>query len=202
MPNLDGTNSTAAPTAQFLIQGMVNGSYATYSDQSFPLRYESIGAQNCTLTGFVNGSLWYQVPNFQTHYEWGGNNIQLNPDYYLWQIDCFAQNGKVTSASASAYVLPSVPTATFWVNGVPCASGSLSVSAANSFTLRYDSSYTTSCDLHGFHYGGNWSWYDVVPFQTAFDWGSVQLVPDTYRWHVDCYGPSGSISAEVSVTVQ
>jgi hypothetical protein len=54
MANAIGTSYIAQPTVEFAIKGVVNGNLNTNSATPFALSYESIGAQNCDLTGYLN----------------------------------------------------------------------------------------------------------------------------------------------------
>lgn len=72
------------------------------------------------------------------------------------------------------------------------------------FNLRYDSvgAQAQNCDLQGYANGN--LWYQVLNFQTNYNWGSIQLNPGQYRWDVSCRSAGGAIntaSASATVTV-
>ncbi len=215
--NLDGAGYAAQPTVEFKIGDAPSDpapapigeapSPIVYSDGSFMLRYDSVGAQSCDLYGYANGSLWYQVPNFQPNYNWG--NVQLDPGQYWWYVSCRSASGAINTASASATVTAAPPasSAGFSVNGMAVADGAvMSFSNLQSFSLAYSSGNTTSCDLYGLIAppGGFLSdWYSVGNFYPSFDWGMVTLDPGIYRWHIDCANANfpGSPHATSTLTI-
>jgi len=192
--NLDGTGHVARPTVEFKI-GYAPSDPApapidVYSDASFLLRYDSVGAQSCDLYGYVNGNLWYYVLNFQPSYNWGF--VQLNPDHYRWEVSCRSVNGTINTASASVTVaaIPPAPSAGFSVNGMAVANGAtMSFTYPQSFSLAYDSTNTTLCNLYAYRAatGGFLGyWYSIDNFYPSFNWGMVTLDPGNYRWYIDC----------------
>lgn len=198
--NLDGASYTARPTVEFKIGNSLSDPAPTpigqapspivYSDGSFNLRYDSVGAQNCDLQGYVNGNLWYQVLNFQTNYNWG--NVQLQPDQYRWDVSCRSAGGVINTASASATVTaaPPTPIASFSVNGIAVADGAtMSFSYPQSFSLAYNSTNTTSCTLTAWNAppaGFLSLWYSIPGFYPSYDWGAVTLDRGIYQWQIDC----------------
>ena len=141
---------TALPTAEFLINGYVNGSINAFSDEKFSLKYEVVGAQSCTLTGYVNGAVWYTAPDFDTKYDWG--LVGLTPGTYRWTVDCVSAQGTHNVAAANAVVsaAPPTPIANWYVNGVVATGQTISVPSTQQFELRYVSTDTSSCDLDAF----------------------------------------------------
>ncbi|MBI3150456.1 MAG: S8 family serine peptidase [Betaproteobacteria bacterium] len=197
LPILSGSPGTAQPTAEFLIgsDGIrgINGNITRYSDQSFPLRYDTVGAQNCNLTGYRNGVVWYTAPNAGAEKNWG--NIKLIPARYRWEIDCFSPQGTHSYAQASATIQQRTPgpTAKFYVNGQDTATGptlGYTFNSSTRFGLRYASSGADYCNLVA--KVNNIEWYSINHFVTSYDWGNEnQLNPDSYYWQVTCFDANG-----------
>jgi len=228
LPVLSGNPGPAQPSAEFLIgsysaQG-INGNLTTYADRSFPLRYDSFGANSCILTGYRKAleappstaySLWYSG-NWGTRFDWYGQNIQLPEGLYLWDVDCVSPYGTHMRAHASATIEPPAPTAHFFVNDVDTATLApdyiFQFTPATVFGLRYSSSGTSSCNLTAsvlrrdpFYGNYYWlTWYSINNFVTQFDWGNAnQLNPDSYRWEVSCllvHGGWVTASARIDVS--
>ncbi len=57
MANASGVSYTAQPTVEFAIGGVVNGNPSTNSATPFALSYDSVGALNCDLTGYLNNAV-------------------------------------------------------------------------------------------------------------------------------------------------
>jgi len=213
LPVLSGNPGPAQPTAEFLIgtdpvRG-INGSITKNADQSFPLRYDSVGAQYCNLTAYRNELQWYSLPSFHAEYNFGGTgNVQLSEGRYRWEIDCVSPQGTHNYAQASATILSPTPapTAKFFVNGVDTATlppgYTFQFTPATVFGLRYSSSGANFCNLRA--WVNNNVWYSIDNFVTQFDWGNAnQLNPDSYRWEVTCYGAnfkSAKATARINVS--
>lgn len=186
--NITGARPTAVPTAEFLIEGLANGEITRNADQWFNLRYDSVGASSCTITAYINGSLWYQVLNYQYSYDWG--NVQLVPGTYLWTIDCVGGNGTHGTASAIAHILPVGPSAQWLVNGSDVTGTTVELPTANPISLKYTASSATYCNLHtrnGLTAGALAPWYAVNGMPTTYDWGVVQYGPAYYEYTIDCF---------------
>lgn len=206
--NLDGASYTARPTVEFKIGDQLSdaapSSIGVYSDGSFNLRYDAIGAQNCNLQAYLNGNLWYQVLNFQTNYNWG--NIQLNPGQYRWDVSCMSASSAINTASASATVTaaPPTPIASFSVNGVTVANGAtMTFTYPQSFSLAY-SSNTTSCTLSARNALPGYMlqpWYSITDFYPSYNWGMVTLDRGHYQWRIDCRNANFPNSPLVSSTL-
>ena len=214
MPNLDGYRATATPTAEFLINNLVNGRITTYSDRPFTLRYDSTGAQNCNLTGWywngVQWLVWYSVPNFQTAYDW--LSVTLTPNTYGWTVDCVSLAGLRSSAYATAVVLapPPLPTVDVYVNGARANGQSLNIGSAASYTFNYSSTgaNANSCNvtanykrLNEFHYN---TLYYIPGYHTSYNFGA--LTPPyrqtIYHWIISCANARDTTTAEAWITVQ
>jgi hypothetical protein len=198
--NLNSANYIAQPTVEFKIGTAVSDPAPAplgqapgpvyYADNPFVLRYDSVGAQNCDLKGYVNGNLWYQVLNFQTNYNWG--LVTLQPNQYRWDVTCRSTSGTLNTASASATIsaIPPSPTSSFSFNGIALANGAI-ITSSPSFSLAYNSTNTTSCNLIAWRtnpVGGFLSsWYSISNFYPSYNWGAVTLEGNTqYDWEIDC----------------
>ena len=230
LPVLSGNPGPAEPTAEFLIGSPsvtgINGSITRFADESFPLRYDSVGADSCILTGYRKAlnappdtaySFWYSG-NWGTRFDWYGQNIQLSEGRYMWDVDCVSPQGTHTHANAWATIEPPppAPTARFFVtvNGQThqALPGQVfEFTPSTVFGLRYASSGANSCNLTASvrrfdpFYGYYWiTWYSHDRFYTQFDWGnSNRLNPDSYRWQVTCFGARGmsaTASARINVS--
>lgn len=199
-----GARPVAQPTVEFLINNVINGSVTFPSNQYFTLRYEGIGAEYCNLTAYMNGTLWYSNPNFLPAYDWYSTSLPVGT--YTWNVDCVSPQGTHSTASATATITPPPPTpsVTWYVDNVPRNGQVLSIPPNTSFNLRYSSAATTSCDVSAFM-GPNGTflnlWYTANGLPTAYDWGSVQLTPNRYRWRVTCTGPYGSTNQTVEALI-
>lgn len=215
MANADGVSYTAQPTAEFAINNSVNGNLPTNSATPFTLRYDSVGAQSCDLTGYLNNAVWYQVLNFSTAYNWG--TIQLAPGNYRWVINCRSAANTMNSAQATATVTspPPAPTAAFSFNNVsqpnpalsgtsnPWPSSTASIKeipySTQPFAFSYNSTNTSSCQLNASYasaiYGFWINWYNVAVMPTNYSWPPVSLDRNYYWWRLTCTTGSG-----VSVT--
>ncbi|MFZ1318357.1 MAG: S8 family serine peptidase, partial [Candidatus Nitrotoga sp.] len=118
MANASGVSYTAQPTVEFAIGSLVNGNLSTNSATPFTLRYQSIGALSCDLTGYLNNAVWYQNLGFNKEFDWG--TVQLAPGSYRWEVNCRSAASTINSAQATATVTapPPAPTAIFSFNNV------------------------------------------------------------------------------------
>lgn len=218
--NLDGVGYVAQPTVEFKINGSPSDSapapiggapsYIYNSGNGFTLSYDSVGAKTngCTLTATVNGQPWYTAPNIPASYNWEGANILLEPGDYHWQLTCLSP-GDATSNTADAYAtitaVPLALSAGFSVNGSAVADGAtMSFSYPQSFTLAYDSTNTTSCNLYGYNAlpGGSLApWYSIDNFYPSYNWGMVTLDPGIYRWDIDCMNTNSPGSPHATSTL-
>jgi hypothetical protein len=214
MANADGANYIAQPTAEFAINGAVNGNRNTNSATPFTLSYDSVGAQTCDLTGYLNNAVWYQNLNFNTAFDWG--TVQLAPGNYRWVVNCRSAANTMSSAQATATVTlpPPAPTAAFSFNNVPqanvawtgptnpwpsSAAGIKEISyGTQPFNFSYNSTNTTTCQLSAFYattLGGTWvPWYNVAVMPTYYSWPPVTLDRSYYWWWLTCTGEGGSVA--------
>lgn len=210
MPNLDGVQLSAKPTVEFDISNNYGESpniAQYYANSSFTLRYDSTGASACSLRGWINGAPWYEIPNFQTSYNWG--SIVLSPGQYRWEAACNAPSGtsNVATASINIVAAPAVPTVSFHVDGVAVADGAvISRHYGQSFNFSYSSTNAASCDLTAeldyYPFDFPQPWYAVSNFYTAYNWGSVSLDRGRYSWNVVCRNNAGdSVSANVKASI-
>lgn len=210
MPNIDYVAYWAKPTQEFLIGGIVDGSIEKYSDESFTLSYDSVGAQTCTLTGWIwsgtQWDVWYQIPDFQPRYDWG--SVQLSPNIYGWGVSCRSNNGTWNYANAVATIKQAPPalSADFYYNDMYVTGQTITQSAAQGFTLRYYSAVTDYCNLTASKISpaSNYylaPWYSISGFYTSYDWGWITLEGNTkYRWHIECFNSIGrSTTAEFTL---
>ncbi len=208
LPMLSGAPGVAQPTVEFLIgndpiQG-INGNITRFSDQSFPLRFDSVGAQNCALTAYRNGVFWYSVGSAGPRMNWG--QIKLAKGKYRWEVDCTSAQGTHGYGYAAATIEQRTPgpTAKFYVNNQDTATApplGYNFTSSMKFGLRYASSGADYCNLVA--YVNNIEWYSINHFVTSFDWGNEnQLNPDSYYWEVTCYDANGkSATAGVRINI-
>ena len=212
MANAIGTSYIAQPTVEFAIKGVVNGNLNTNSATPFALSYESIGAQNCDLTGYLNNVIWYQHFGFNNKFNWG--TVQLAPGSYRWKVDCRSAAATMNSAQATATVVaaPPAPTAAFSFNNVqqpnvatpghsPAATlastKEISYGTQQPFNFSYNSTNTSSCQLDTFiaaTHDAYWTpWYSTaVP--TYHVWPPVALERNYYWWQLTCTGTGGTVT--------
>ncbi len=206
--NLTGTRPTAIPTAVFALNGGTGdriGTQGLQSGEPFNLQYDSVGAVSCTLTGYLNGAVWYQIPNFLVSYDWGSATLLTGS--YQWTVDCVSGSGTHNTATIRADVLPPAPpTAKFYINQMEQPNGSTyyyQYDPQHPVYFSYSSSQETNCDLtvQKGPVGGSLSfWYDYPGLGTSFSWGNVTWAPYWYRYRIDCYGgPAGPISATLDI---
>lgn len=219
LANADGASYTAQPTAEFTIGGMINGNLNINSTTPFILKYDSVGAQYCNLTGYLNNAIWYQVYNFSTKYDWGaanGYSITLPPGNYRWVVDCYSAAATMSSAQATATVTspPPTPTANFYFNNAqqtnptlnsifnPWPSDASSIKEIPYYTqpfyFSYNSVNTSTCALrasYAISRGEFWSpWYTVPTMPTYYSWPPVTLDRNYYYWwELSCAGSGGTV---------
>ncbi|MDM5179674.1 S8 family serine peptidase [Massilia sp. CCM 8695] len=200
--SLSGQGYAVRPTVEFKI-GTLPSSPAPgvagmspqapiYSDANFPLAFDSVGAQNCAIKGYVNGSLWYHAPSVGVRYNWGGP-VRLNPGLYRWEATCTGANGMTGTALASAQIapMPPSPSANFIVDGAALRSGEVrTIPTAQAFTLAFNSTNTTYCSLGARRrqefQDRQYGWYNVARMAPSFNWGNVRLDPGSYEWKITC----------------
>lgn len=215
MANAEGARFTAQPTPEFAIHGMVNDNISTTSATPFTLRYDSVGALSCDLTGYLNGRVWYQNLNFSTAFNWG--TVQLAPGSYRWVVNCRSAQGTMNSAQATAVVTapPPAPTANFSFNNQVQANPTLS-GASNPwpdppisiveipyfrqpFNFSYNSTNTSTCQLNAYYAVSLWGfwapWYSVPVMPTYYSWPPVSLERNYYWWKLICTGAGGTVVA-------
>lgn len=187
---------------EFLIDGVVNGTVSKYTNQPFVLRYDSAGAVTCDVTAYMNGLLWYQLPSNPPAYNW--SYILPTPGHYQWLVDCVSAHGTHGAAAASATVTvpPPTPNANWYLNGTVVTNQTATLPALDQFgnptlfSLRYESTATTYCDLDAFKnpIGAfpQW-WYNAFGIPTAYDWGGPISLPSyEYKWQIACHGAGGT----------
>ena len=208
MATVGGTHYTAQPTVEFNINGTVNGNLSATSATPFTLSYDSVGAQSCDLTGYLNNAVWYQALNYSTQYGWG--TIMLLPGSYRWTVNCRSAQGTMNSAQASMVV--TAPTANFSFNyqvqANPTWSGSYAwpitfikeTPYGTPFNFSYNSANTTGCNLNTYSsstLGGFWvAWYNAPGMPTYYSWPPVSLPRNYYWWHLTCNGAGGNTQAD------
>jgi hypothetical protein len=215
MANAEGASYTAQPTAEFAINGVVNGNRNTNSATPFTLSYDSVGAQSCDLTGYLNNAVWYQNLNFNTAFDWG--TVQLVPGNYRWVVNCRSAANTMNSAQATATVTlpPPSPTVAFSFNNVPqpnvawtgptnpwpsTAAGIKEIPyGMQPFNFSYNTTASTSsCQLSAFYattIRDTWTpWYSVADMPTYYGWPPVTLDRNYYWWWLTCTGTGGTVA--------
>ena len=202
---------TAKPTVEFAVNGQINGSIITDNASPFTLRYDSVGAQSCDLTGYRNNAIWYQNLNFLPKFNW--NTVQLSAGDYRWEVNCRSTANTTNRAQATARVVQASPqpTAYFYYNGQqqpdppnigssehpwPSESNIKSIPyETQPFNPSYNSTNTSACRLDAFHaatYLFPWTnWYSVATMPTYYSWPPTSLLRGFYRWKLTCTAPYG-----------
>jgi hypothetical protein len=207
--NLTGARPKAIPTVVLALESDTKdrtGADSLKFRQPINLRYESVGASNCSVTGYNNGAVWYQYQNFGTSYNWGTS--KLDDGNYQWLIDCVNANGAHNTATIKATVLPEPPTESFYINNVAQANGSVSNLYAsawpNGVNFRYLSTRAANCDVSvdsGPLGGPLIRWYDDYQKGAVFNWGNVMWGANaTYKYSLRCYTSFGTES-KTTVTI-
>ena len=212
--NASGVSYNAQPTVEFAIGGLVNGNLSTNSATPFALRYQSIGALSCDLTGYLNNVVWYQNLGFNKEFDWG--TVQLAPGSYRWEVNCHSAASTMNSAQATATVTapPPAPTAVFSFNNVqqssvtmtggsnpwPSSAASIkeiSYSTQQPFNSSYNSTNTSSCQLNAYYaatLGAYWTpWYNTA-MPTYYAWPPATLERNYYWWQLTCTGTNGTVT--------
>lgn len=91
------------PLATFFINDVPNTIKNIKVGQSVNLRYESSHTQSCTLTGHIDGNLWYQNVDFSVVHNWGSTPFPT-AGTYRWVINCKNSKGEQATASGQLNV--------------------------------------------------------------------------------------------------
>lgn len=175
------------PIANFYLDNVLNASKTITVNEVIDLKYESLNADSCTLTAYLNGKIWYQNVNFTTSHNWGKVPFNLAGDVHKWEIVCKNAHGTATSA-VNLKVIQGTPIANFYINNVPNTTHT--IKAGQNVDLRYEATAVKYCTLTG--YINNKLWYKNPDFLIAHNWGHTPFKdPGIYRWTIDCKDTQG-----------
>lgn len=89
--------------AAFYINNIINPNSSIKVGESIELRYEASSMDTCTLTAYLNGTLWYQNIDFTNSHNWG-KTLFNSVGTYRWVIDCKNNKGQTATATGSLNV--------------------------------------------------------------------------------------------------